>query len=476
MKKTIALIAPLFLLLIGCADKAAQKEAKTQSELIADQSQRVTFTQPTIEPIESLLEIHGSFEAMQSVAVGAKVGGRVTLVTVSDGSPVRRGQTIAMVDTTSLMAEVQRAQAGVDAALSAKLQAQTQAAMSPEQTQAAIKQAEAGLKAARARLDLVRKGPREQEKRSAQDRVNAAKSAMEKAKADLERFRKLYEQDAVAKADLDAAQLAYDTALSNYQTALEMLDMTLEGSRPEEVRQAEEAVTQASEQLRNARASSMMDSVRKQQVVQADAQLREARARLTQARQALSDASIIAPVDGFVSGRPAQVGQVVSPGTPLAQIVSLNGVYLEGQIPEGEIAKVTTGLQVRVNVASYQNKTFEGTVVAVRPVADSLGRLFTARIAVNDPSKLLRPGMFADASLVLGRTDDAILLPVDAIISKENKTYVFVDSGGKAKRIEIKTGANKDGKVQVFDLSPSERVVLKGKDLLTDGTVIKEDK
>lgn len=220
----------------------------------------------------------------------------------------------------------------------------------------------------------------------------------------------------------------------------------------------------------------MMDSVRKQQVVQADAQLREARARLTQARQALSDASIIAPVDGFVSGRPAQVGQVVSPGTPLAQIVSLNGVYLEGQIPEGEIAKVTTGLQVRVNVASYQNKTFEGTVVAVRPVADSLGRLFTARIAVNDPSKLLRPGMFADASLVLGRTDDAILLPVDAIISKENKTYVFVDSGGKAKRIEIKTGANKDGKVQVFDLSPSERVVLKGKDLLTDGTVIKEDK
>ncbi|MFN8139966.1 MAG: efflux RND transporter periplasmic adaptor subunit [Fimbriimonadales bacterium] len=476
MKKTIALIAPLFLLLIGCADKAAQKEAKTQSELIADQSQRVTFTQPTIEPIESLLEIHGSFEAMQSVAVGAKVAGRVTLVTVSDGSPVRRGQTIAMVDTTSLMAEVQRAQAGVDAALSAKLQAQTQAAMSPEQTQAAIKQAEAGLKAARARLDLVRKGPREQEKRSAQDRVNAAKSAMEKAKADLERFRKLYEQDAVAKADLDAAQLAYDTALSNYQTALEMLDMTLEGSRPEEIRQAEEAVTQASEQLRNARASSMMDSVRKQQVVQADAQLREARARLTQARQALSDASIVAPVDGFVSGRPAQVGQVVSPGTPVAQIVSLNGVYLEGQIPEGEIAKVTTGLQVRVNVASYQDKTFEGTVVAVRPVADSLGRLFTARIAVNDPSKLLRPGMFADASLVLGRTDDAILLPVDAIISKENKAYVFVDSGGKAKRIEIKTGANKDGKVQVFDLSPNEKVVLKGKDLLTDGTVIKEDK
>lgn len=475
-KLQILSIAALAIFGFGCANKEAQKDAKTQGELVADQSQKVTFTLPKVEAIEETLDIHGSFEAMQSISLGAKVSGRVTFVSVSDGSRVSRGQVIASVETTSLYAEVQRAQAGVDAALAAKAQAETQAAMSPQQTKAAIAVAEAGLKSAKARLELVRKGPRAQERRSAQDRVNGAKSAMEKAKADLERFKRLYEQDVVAKADLDNAQLAYDTALSNYQTALESLDMIVEGSRPEEVSQAEEAVRQAEEQLRNARASAMIDSVRRQQVVQAEAQLRDARGRLTQARQALSDANIVAPVDGYVSGKPAQVGQVVAPGTPVAQIVSLNGVYLDGQIPESQIGNIATGQMVRVKVSSYPNETFDGSIVAIRPGADSLGRLFTARIAVNDPGKKLRPGMFADASVILKREEGAVLLPIDAIITKEEKNYVFIEENGKAKRLEVKTGASKDGMIQLLEFSPTQKVILKGKDLLSDGTVVKEDK
>lgn len=459
----------------ACADKEAQRQAKVQEDLIKDQVARVTLISPEIGSIAEELPISGAFESMDSVSLGAKIGGRLTMVSVDDGSPVKRGQVVATVESAALAAEVRRAQAAVDAALSAKAQAQTQAAISPVQSESLIRQAEAGLKSAKARLDLVKKGARDQEKRAAQERVNGAKSALTKAKSDLDRFKNLYANDAVAKADVDAAQLVYDMALVEYQTALEMLEMILEGSRPEEIRQAEEDAKQAEEQLRNAKASATIDTVRKQQVEQADAALRQARAQLVQATQALADARITSPIDGYVSGKPAQVGQVVAPGTPVAQIVGVHGIYLVGQIPEKEISRVRVGQAAKVRVEAYPNERFDATVVAIRPVVDSLGRIFSARIAVNDPSNRLRPGMFGYGAITIEALENAVIIPTDAILKDGGSHHVFVANGSKAKKVVIRTGIAQDGKTQVFDLSPNERVLHRGIAALKDGAEFKED-
>ncbi len=475
VKFSLPLIA-IALALAGCPNREAQREAKIQQSMLQDQVARVTFVTPTIENVNETMEISGAFEALNQVQLGAKIAGRITGISVSDGSPVRAGQVIATIDTSTLQEQVRQAQASVDAALSAKTQAQTQASMSPLQSQAAVRQAEAALKAAKANLDKVRSGPREQEKEAAKQKVNATKSAMNKAKTDLERYKRLYEQDAVSKAEVDAAQLTYDTALSEYQTAVEMLDMALQGSRPEEIAQAEASVHQAEEQLQNAKAATMIDAVRRQQVAQAEAQLREARARLAQANQAILDARIVSPVDGYVSGKPAQVGQVVNIGTPVATVVSLSSVYLEGQISEKDIRNVATGQRCEIKVDAFPTRVFQGTVVAINPVADSLGRLFSARIAVNDPERKLRPGMFARGSLITRTVRDAVMLPVDAILTQDSKKYVFVAQGDTAHKVEVQTGVDEDGKIQVINLSPNEKVILKGKDLLTDGAKIAEDK
>lgn len=477
MRKISLILTGLAALAIfGCADKVAKKNADIQKELLSDKSIPVSFVTPSLETIENQLEVSGPFATLDQVQVGARIPGRLSYVAVQDGTQVRAGQVIAQVDTTNAMIQVQQAMAGVAAARAARDQAVTQSAMSPMQSLSVIRQAEAQLKSAKARLSMVRQGARTQEKEQVKERVNATKSALDKAKTDLERAKNLFKQDAIAKMEVDAAQLQYDTALANYRSAVEAYSLIIEGSRPEEITQAEESVRQAEEALRVAKTNQMVDSVRRQQVQQANAALQQAEAQLRLARQQMSDASIISPIDGFVSGTPAKTGQVVSAGNPVATIVGLNGVYLEGQIPENEISKIKVGQSATVTLDAYPNESFVGTVVALRPTAANLGRLFAARIAVSNSGGKLKPGMFGKATIVVGTLRDVVLIPTDAILRDGEKDFVYVANGNKAKKIEIKLGVIKGEKTQVIGLSPSERVVLKGKDLVTEGGLIREDK
>lgn len=225
----LMVLLSLAALAFGCADREAQKNAKAQAEMLADTTIAVTVVRPERRDVIEALEVSGSLDSLDFVQVGAKVGGRLVRVSVRDGSAVRAGQVIAEVETTDLRLQVEQARAALQQALARRAEAELQVAMTPEQTEAAVRQAEAQLESAKARLDLARAGARAQEKEQAKARVNQTKAQLDKAKADLDRVRRLYEQEAVAKADLDAAQAIYDQALAGYQQAVEAYDLLLEG-------------------------------------------------------------------------------------------------------------------------------------------------------------------------------------------------------------------------------------------------------
>lgn len=463
-------------LISGCADKEAQREAAIQKAQQSDDTVPVTFVTPKVMGIDRTLEITGPLKALDEVQLGAKIAGRLVLVTVKDGSPVRRGQVIARVETADIMQQIQQALAAVQVASSARQQALIQARVSPLQSAANIRQAQAAVNSARANLNLVRKGARSQERSQAQERVTQAKARLDKTKADLDRAKKLYENGAMSRSDVDAAQWNYDSALSDYRTALEAMSMLVEGARPEELSQAAEALRQAQEQLALAKANSSTDLVRKQQLQQADAQLRQAQASLKLAQMQLADASVTSPVDGYVSGKTAQVGQVVGAGTPICTVVSLNGVYLEGQIPETQLPNVSVGQSAKVTLDAFPNLEFSGTVVALRPAAEQLGRMFAARISIYGANKSLRPGMFGRAVLVLKRIPGAILVPADSVLKLENQSYVYVANGQVAHKVPVRLGVTKNGWVQVVGLANNQRVIVQGKDSVSEGTKIREDK
>ncbi len=471
----VALLALMFYF-ISNPNAQQKKEAAAQQKAVSDTTVPVTFINPTVKPMTVELTLNGPIRTLDDVDVGSKLAGRIVAVSVQEGARVRAGQVIARVDSASLTQQIMQAQAGVAAALSAKQQATIQAQVSPQQSMAAIRQAEAGVAQAQAQLDLVQAGARSQDVARSRETVNSAKSALDKAKVDLDRAKKLYAGDAISKADVDAAQLGYDTALSTYRSALEAYDAIVEGARPQEIRQAQEAVRQAQEQLRLARANAVNDDIKKQQVTQADAQLRQAQATLRLAQQQLSEASIISPIDGYVTGKPAKVGQVVSPGTVVASIVSLDGVYFEGQVPETEIANVQIGQTATITLDAIPGRAFTGSIIAIDPKAESLGRLFAARIALQNSGNAVKPGMFGQAVLKLRSIPDAVTLPLGAIKREGDKSYVFTKNGDVARRVQVQIGHQEGEVVQVIGLPTNTEVIMGGKDLVQDGSKIREDK
>ncbi|MCH8273279.1 MAG: efflux RND transporter periplasmic adaptor subunit [Armatimonadetes bacterium] len=461
--------------LAGCPDKEAQEQARVQLALLKDQTIPVTFVEPRVQSFNVEVEVSGPLNTPHEIELGANVPGRLVLVTVKDGSPVKSGQLIARVQTVELQAQVRQASAAVERAERARVQAEKQARMTSDQTEARIRQAEAALSVAEASRELVRKGPREQEIRQAEEQVNAEKARAKKAEADLKRMRRLFDQDAVAKSDVDAAQLEFDTARADLRGAEEALDALEEGARPEEIRQADEAVRQAEEQVNVAKTDRALYEIRDEQVAGAAAALREAEALLERAQMQLADASIYSPVDGYVSGPPAQVGAVVMPGTPVATIIALEGVYLEGQIPEREIARINVGQSATVTVDAFPGVLFDGKIAAIRPSADPLGRLFGARIQVDDTTGRLRPGMFGRAKIVVERIENAVMVPSDALHREGDTNHLFVADGNRARRIEVELGATHDDWTQVYDLSPDSKVILGGTDVVSDGASIREE-
>jgi len=466
-RKRLILLLPLAALAFGCADREAQQNAKAQAEMLADTTIPVTVVRPERRDVTETLEVSGSLDSLDFVQVGAKVGGRLVSVGVRDGSAVRAGQVIAQVETTDLRLQVEQARAALQQALARRSEAELQVAMTPEQTEAAVRQAEAQLESAKARLDLARAGARTQEKEQAKARVNQAKAQLDKAKADLDRVRRLYEQEAVAKADLDAAQAIHDQALAGYQQAVEAYDLLLEGTRPEEIRQAEQAVRQAEEALRNARAGRTMDAVRRRQLDQAEAAVAQARAALRLAESGLADAAVIAPFAGYVTGKPAQVGQVVAPGTPIATIVGLQGVYFDAQVSETDIVRVKEGQRVVITVDAVRDRQFEGTVIALNPVGSELGRVFSVRVGIADPGQILRPGMFARGRIELDLLPGSLVLPAETIVREGDKTYVWIRKGADGvEKVEVQVAETADSIVRVSGISEQDEVVLDGKEKL----------
>jgi RND family efflux transporter MFP subunit len=191
------------------------------------------------------------------------------------------------------------------------------------------------------------------------------------------------------------------------------------------------------------------------------------------ARKQLSDASLQAPVSGFISRRSIQPGDSVSPSLPAFEIVNLDPIEVSVGVPETDVHLVRVGQKATITIPALPGKSFEGTVRVVNVSADPTTRAYLVRIAVANPHRILRVGMVAQASIEADRTVSLMSLPADTILQdpqgativyiyypKQNRVYAKRVETGSAygREIEIKSG-----------LSGDENIVFAGQDKLWDG-------
>lgn len=570
----------------------------------------------TVGTLVQRITVTGSLKANQNIDLNPKIAGRVATVAVSEGQRVRRGQLLATLDSADLIEAVNSARAGlatqqvrlqqVQLGLPARVaqvgsnietaraalatsRARYQQALLNEPTQIANAQsqvgtARAGLAAANSRLkqardtarqtgqsvsagissarsalagsiaqlEQVRNGSRAQQVAQAQASVNVAQAQVKVAQAqrddaqtNLNRQNILFTGGATAKANVDSAQTQLEVAQAQLnvaqaqlQAAQQNLSLVKEGSRTEEVRAAEaavsgqeaalrqaqaqrgdiltaqqqvtqaltgvqtaqealrtsqsnlstipitrqetrtaqEAVKQAETALRQAISNRSQIPVAQQDIPAARAAVQTAQVQLNQAQNQLGYTRIASPINGVVNTKNTDVGESAAPGTPLFNLVSLDNVYFEAQVPESQLASIKLNQPAQVMVSAVSDKPATGYVSEIIRVADARLRQFRVRISLPNSGQFT-PGAFARGQLQTQVISGALLVPDEVIRSESGKTFVFVavPEGDAAliKRREVKTGTSANGQTQILGgVGDGDRVVA-GNSVFEDGDKVK---
>lgn len=198
-----------------------------------------------------------------------------------------------------------------------------------------------------------------------------------------------------------------------------------------------------------------------------------AKALLAKAREQAGDYSVEAPWDGIVAKVLVKDGDFVAPRTPLVEMYDPQSCVISIAIPEARVKEVKRGTGAQVQLDAYPGQTYPGKVSLVYPNLDTRMRTRTAEVTLSAPVALI-PGMFARLRLALESVQEALVIPMDAVLLQPNgEKVVFVYQDGKAQRRLVQTGAEVGGQVQIVaGLQPGESVIVAGQEKLKDGAAV----
>lgn len=175
----------------------------------------------------------------------------------------------------------------------------------------------------------------------------------------------------------------------------------------------------------------------------ANLKLAEAQARL--AKINLDDAVIRAPFNGTIARRLVQPGEKVAPDAPIVQLVDLDEMLLEAAVPAAEIPAVRVGQTARFTVGGFGNREFVGNVQRINPITSDGSRAITIYLAVPNPDRALKGGMFAQGELMLDADEPVLSIPYAAVRFEAGSPIVYLLVDGKIERREIAIGEHVEG-------------------------------
>ena len=292
------------------------------------------------------IEASGTIEGT-SVQVSSRSSGEILHLDASEGTRVKRGDLLAVIDHSVLDIQLGQAASGVDLA--------------------------------RAQLDLLTNGARGEDLAQAKEALNQANETLRSAQEDFQRMESLFGSGAATKKQRDDAQTRHANAVAQANAADQALKKLQNFARPEDVKAALARVDQAAYAVRLLEKS-------------------------------IRDCTVRAPADGVVTERFVEEGELAAPGTGLFVITNLDRMKLTIYVPETDLGNIRLGERANISIDSNPGARYPGTVTWISPVAEFTPRdiqtkdervklVYAVRIEIANPSGIFKPGMPADATL-----------------------------------------------------------------------------
>jgi RND family efflux transporter MFP subunit len=204
-----------------------------------------------------------------------------------------------------------------------------------------------------------------------------------------------------------------------------------------------------------------------------------AAATVEKIRTLLTYTQIVAPFDGVVARRQVNRGDLVQAATstrtaPLFKVQRIDTIRVFCDVPENEVSHVRVGDGASVKVFGLNGEPLIGTITRFAYRLDPETRNMRTEIDLPNTDERLYPGMYAQVSLELGRRNDVLAVPVTAIGSDAQGTFVFAVQDNRIERKAVKVGIRDNGRAEIIEgLSENAAVVVAARSAPGAGTVVK---
>ncbi|MGG1616790.1 efflux RND transporter periplasmic adaptor subunit [Paenibacillus sp. NRS-1782] len=441
----------------GCSSASEDSTVKS--------SQPVEIQKVTMKPLANEFNLAGTLQASNQTAVSLEANGRILNTTVEVGDQVHKGAVLAKMDTTTYQLQLAQAKATMEKAKAGVSQADA----SVQSAHASIRNAQSQINSAQSKLQELNNGAKKQEIVQAQNAVTAATNMYNKKKADAARTQSLFQAGAVSLTENENAQLEVTNAQKSLSDAQEQLSLLLAGASQEQRTQASAGVDQARAGLESAMATQQQGLASK---AQAQASYEDAVAAYEQTALALKKATLTSPIAGVVIEKKVSDGQLGSSGSEAFIVGNISTLKVLLPVPDSEI--LSWKKDQKVNISLY-NEIRTGTVTQIYPSTNSKTGSINVEVSISNPELNWKPGQVISASKSINQ-NEALLVPVEAVISTGNEPYVFKAVNGKAVKTAIKLGKVTNNQLEVVSgLQAGDQIVTQGAGTLYNGDLLGND-
>jgi HlyD family secretion protein len=422
----------------------------------------------TISVLES-----GTIQPKDQITLRNEVEGRTSIVSlVPDGSIVKAGDVLVELDASTLRDRIIDQDIMVQKAKAAETSAIENLAVIENQAKSDTDKAELTLKFALQDLQQYLDGIYPKDVNDLQAKIRLAQEQVKRAEDVNDWSKKLYEEKYLSETEYTADRLSLQGRILERDVALSNLDLLTNFTYQRQIDQKTSDVNQAEMALERTKRKASAD------VVQAEAELkakelenRRQQEKMKKAEDQLVKTTIKAPMDGMVvyatsSGgghgpfdrrEPMDIGVEVTERQDLMNLPTTQSMKARVDIHETSLRKVQVGLPAVITVDALSGKRFLGRVGLIAPLPDARMmyvnpdlKIYPADIDLEDSDNSLRTGMSCKAEIIVAQYEDAVYVPVQAVLRVGGKPTVFVVKDGSIEERQVEVGLDDNNVIRII--------------------------
>ncbi len=428
IKKIIPLLVATSILFTSCGEEAV---ATTEESLTA-----VRVTEITPSNIQKVVTYSGKFEPVEQATIVSKLSGTVLETYKNVGDTVNEGDALYTVDDSDINIAVSQAEAQARAA------------------SLAVDSAENAKKNITGAQFDQQLSSMESQIKGLESQLATAEDALKLSETSYNNTKTLYEAGAVSKSEFDQVELSYKqskASVDNLETQLAQAKNSYESTKNSVVAESQRTADIG--------------------IAQAQASANTADLAVSSAAKNLKDVTPTSPISGVVSLKNVNKAQMVSAGSQVYQISNIDKVVATINVTENVINLLSKGQEVSVFIESL-DKTVTGIITEINPVA-SQSSTYPVKITINNDDHLIKPGMFCKVEIVSESSNNAVVLPREAVLRNMEEYYVYTVNDGVTSMKKVEVGIDNGEEIEIISgLQSGDKVITEGQSYVSENETV----